>query len=52
MICKYCNKEMKKDDVYFLFNGYQNNYWLCGCGAYCIEKIRYSKLISIDWCQE
>ena len=52
MICKYCNKEMKKDDVDFRFNGCQDNYWLCDCGAGCIEKIRYSKSINVDWSKE
>ena len=53
MICKYCGKEMRLDDVDFNFKGNQDNYWLCdNCNASAIEKIRYGKSISVEFYKE
>jgi hypothetical protein len=40
MICKYCGKEMIKDDVDFRFKGNKDIYWECECGGNCVEEIR------------
>lgn len=50
--CKYCGKEMIKDDIDFQFKGCYDIYWLCDCGASCIEKVRYSKTCKVDWNKE
>lgn len=53
MICKYCGKEMKLDDVDYNFKGNKDNYWICeNCNASAIEKIRYSKSISVKFYKE
>lgn len=50
MNCKYCESEMRKDDVDFNFKGNQNNYWVCDkCGATAFEKIRYGKSVSVEF---
>ena len=53
MICKYCGKEMRLDDVDYNFKGNQDNYWLCdNCHASAVEKIRYGKSIRVDFQKE
>lgn len=50
MICIYCNKEMRKDDVDFSFRGNKDIYWQCyHCSSSCIEKIRFNKSLKILW---
>lgn len=50
MLCKYCNKKMRLDDVDYNFKGNQDNYYICeNCNASAIEKIRYSKSISVKF---
>ena len=29
MKCKYCNSEMRLDDVDYNFKGNKDNYWVC-----------------------
>lgn len=42
MICKFCNSQMRLDDVDFNFKGNKDNYWVCdNCNATAFEKIRY-----------
>lgn len=52
MICKYCGKEMIKDDVNFNFKGNKDIFWICECGGNCTEKIRFSKTWKMEWCKE
>lgn len=50
MICRYCKKEMTKDDVDFNFKGNFNIYWLCEhCNATCYEAVRFDKLYKRIW---
>lgn len=50
MKCKYCNAEMRLDDVDFNFKGNKDNYWVCdACDANAFEKIRYGKSIKVDF---
>lgn len=50
MICKYCEKEMRLDDVDFNFKGNKDNYWVCdNCKATSCEKIRYGKCINVEF---
>ena len=50
MKCKFCNCEMRLDDVDYNFSGNQDNYYTCdNCGASAFEKIRYHKSIYIDF---
>lgn len=50
MKCKFCNCEMRLDDVDYNFSGNQDNYYKCdNCGASAFEKIRYHKSIYIDF---
>ena len=49
MICKFCNSEMRLDDVVYNFKGNTDNYWVCdNCNATAFEKIRYNKNISSE----
>ena len=53
MICKYCGKKMRLDDVDYNFKGNQNNYWICdNCHAGAFEKIRYNKSVSVKFYKE
>lgn len=53
MICKYCGKEMRLDDVDYNFKGNQDNYWICdNCHASAFEKIRYGKSVSVKFDKE
>ena len=53
MICEYCGTEMRLDDVDYNFKGNQDNYWICeNCNARAIEKIRYSKSVSVKFYNE
>lgn len=48
--CKYCNNEMRLDDVDFNFKGNKDNYYVCdNCNARAFEKIRYGKSISVEF---
>ena len=50
MICRYCKKEMTKDDVDFNFKGNCNIYWLCEhCNATCYEEVRFDKSYKRIW---
>lgn len=50
MKCKYCNAEMRLDDVDFNFRGNKDNYWYCDkCGADACEKIRYGKSVKTEF---
>ena len=50
MKCKFCNSEMRKDDVDYNFKGNQDNYYICdSCGASAFEKIRYNKSIYVKY---
>lgn len=50
MKCKFCEAEMRLDDVDFNFKGNKDNYWVCdNCQAYAFEKIRYGKSISVEF---
>lgn len=50
MKCKYCNSEMRLDDVDFNFKGNKDNYWECDtCNATALEKIRYGKSINVKF---
>ena len=50
MKCKFCNSEMRKDDVDYNFKGNQDNYYICdNCGASTFEKIRYNKSIYVEY---
>lgn len=49
-ICKFCSKEMRKDDTDFRFEGHKDVYWVCdNCNASCFERIRYGKSISKEF---
>jgi hypothetical protein len=54
MVCKYCNKEMRLDDVDAAFpNGSKDNYWVCdNCQASATEYIRNKVAIRVDWYEE
>lgn len=53
MICKYCGKKMRLDDVDYNFKGNQDNYWICdNCHAGAFEKIRYNKSVSVKFDKE
>lgn len=44
MICRYCGKEMREDDVDFYFKGNENIYWVCDhCHASYFQQIRFHK---------
>ena len=48
MKCKYCNSEMRLDDVDYNFKGNKDNYWVCdNCNASAFEKIRYNYFVFI-----
>lgn len=50
MKCKFCEAEMRLDDVDFNFKGNKDNYWVCdNCQSYAFEKIRYGKSISVEF---
>ena len=50
MKCKFCNSEMRLDDVDYNFKGNKDNYWKCdNCNASAYEKIRYNKSIFIEY---
>lgn len=50
MKCKYCDNEMKLDDVDFNYKGNKDNYYLCeNCNASATEKIRCGKSISVKF---
>lgn len=52
MICRYCGKEMEKDDCDYNFKGNYDNYWICEhCGASYFESIRFGKLYKGRWCK-
>ena len=41
MKCKYCNSEMRLDDVDYNFKGNKDNYWKCdNCNASAFEKLQ------------
>lgn len=50
--CKYCGSPMIKDDVDKKFKGNEDRYWICDCGASCIELIRYGKPFRRIWDKE
>ena len=53
IICKYCGKEMRLDDVDYNFKGNQDNYWLCdNCNASAFEKIRYGESVKVEFYKE
>lgn len=53
MKCKFCNTEMRLDDVDFNFKGNKDNYWICDkCGASAFEKIRYGKTVNVKFEKE
>ena len=56
MICKYCKKEMRLDDVDYNFSGNKDNYWICDhhkdAYVFAVEKIRYGKSIKVDFSYE
>lgn len=43
---------MIKDDVDKKFKGNEDRYWICDCGASCIELIRYGKSFRRIWDKE
>lgn len=50
MKCKFCNSEMRLDDVDYNFKGNKDNYWKCdNCNVSAYEKIRYNKSIFIEY---
>lgn len=50
MKCKYCQSEMRLDDVDYNFKGNKDNYWSCdNCKASAFEKIRYGKSIFLEF---
>lgn len=50
MKCKFCNNEMRLDDVDYNFKGNQDNYYICDkCNASAFEKIRYCKSIYVEF---
>lgn len=50
MKCKYCESEMRLNDVDFNFKGNKDNYWACDkCGASAFEQIRYGKTKSVSY---
>lgn len=50
MKCKFCNNEMRLDDVDYNFKGNQDNYYICDkCNASAFEKIRYYKSIYVEF---
>lgn len=44
MKCKFCNSEMRLDDVDYNFKGNKDN-----CNSSAFEKIRYNKSIFIEY---
>lgn len=53
MKCRYCQNEMRLDDVDYNFKGNKDNYWSCdNCNASAFEKIRYNKSIYIEFYKE
>ena len=53
IICEYCGKEMRLDDVDYNFKGNKNNYWLCdNCNASAFEKIRYDESVKVEFYKE
>lgn len=53
MKCKYCQSEMRLDDVDYNFKGNKDNYWVCdNCNASAFEKIRYNKSIFVEFSKE
>ena len=53
MICKYCGKKMRLDDVDYNFKFNRNKYWICyNCHACAFEKIRYNKSVSVKFDKE
>ena len=50
MKCKFCNSEMRLNDVDYNFKGCKDNYWICdNCMASAFEKIRYNKSICVEF---
>lgn len=50
MKCKYCDNQMRLDDVDFNFKGNKDNYWVCdNCNASALEEIRYGKIVRIKY---
>ena len=53
--CPLCNSIMELDDVDYNFKGNQNEYWYCpnsDCGTHAFVKVRYSKVILIEFISE
>lgn len=50
MVCKFCNSEMRLDDVDFNFKGNKDNYWICDCcHSFALQKIRYGQSVSVEF---
>ena len=50
--CKYCNKEMLKDDMDFQFKGCCDYWWYCpNCGSTLYQKERYGNICKEIWCE-
>ena len=45
MKCKYCNSEMRLDDVDYNFKGNKDNYWICEkCNSLHLKKSDMEKV--------
>lgn len=50
MKCKFCNHEMRLDDIDYNFKGNQDNYYHCdNCNGSAFEKIRYNKQVYLEY---
>ena len=49
MKCIYCGSKMKMDDSDVKFPGNKDIYWICDCGASCLELIRYNRTFRRIW---